>query len=55
MTAQLGWGCSSVAAHLPSMHEALGSIPQHKRKNKQLKLREVPQFVPSDLHINLRS
>lgn len=22
-----GWGCSSIAEHLPSMYEALGSIP----------------------------
>jgi hypothetical protein len=37
--AGVGLGCSSVIEHLPSMHEALGSIPgTKKRKDQKTKL-----------------
>jgi hypothetical protein len=31
----VGWGCSSVAEHLPSIHEARGSVPSTTKKKKK--------------------
>jgi hypothetical protein len=35
---KVGWGCSSVAYCLPSMHEALGSVPSTIKEGKKIHL-----------------